>query len=461
MLTENGPRTDVTDVTTYAYYTCTTGNECGQLQTITNAPQVTTFNTYNAHGQPLTITDPNDVVTTLTYDSRQRLASRHVGSEATTFDYWPTGLLKKVTLPDFYLLYTYDNAHRLTRIDDGGGNYIVYTLDAMGNRTAENVYDPTNFLTRTHSRVFNSLNQLWKDLTAAGTVAQTTVFGYDGNGNQTTINAPLTRNTTNVYDELNRLKQVTDPANGITQFAYDANDNLTSVTDPRTKSRATPYNGFGDLKTQTSPDTGVTTNTYDSGGNLMTSTDARSAITTYTLDALNRVTSAAYKIGSTTDQTITFTYDAGTNGKGRLTGASDANHSMSWVYDAQGRVTSKGQTVGDGEQDRRLRLHQRQPDLDDDALGPVGGLRLQQQSPGHEHHGQRHDAALLRALRAVRPGARLDLGQRNARGADVRHRRQDHADRQRGSQDLRLRRCVPDHRHHRHGDAGEFVHLRL
>jgi RHS repeat-associated protein len=58
------------------------------------------------------------------------------------------------------------------------------------------------------------------------------------------------------------------------------------------------------------------------------------------------VTSAAYKIGTTTDQTIAFTYDAGTYGKGRRTGASDANHSMGWVYDAVGRVTSKSQTVG-------------------------------------------------------------------------------------------------------------------
>jgi RHS repeat-associated protein len=103
------------------------------------------------------------------------------------------------------------------------------------------------------------------------------------------------------------------------------------------------YTGFGDLKTQVSPDTGTTTNTYDSGGNLKTSTDARSAITTYTYDVLNRVATVAYKIGSTTDQTITYTYDAGTNGKGHLTGASDASHSMTWTYDAKGRVTGKTQ----------------------------------------------------------------------------------------------------------------------
>jgi RHS repeat-associated protein len=347
VLTADGPRTDVTDVTTYTYYTCTTGSQCGQLQTVTNAVgQVTTFNSYNPYGYPLTITDANGVVTTLTYDARQRLISRQVGTETTGFSYWPTGLLKKVTLPDAsYLLYSYDAAHRLTQISDGLGNSIDYTLDAMGNRTAENAYDPSNTLHRTHARVFNSLSQLYQDINAANTAAVTTTFGYDNNGNQTSVAAPLSRNTTNIYDELNRLKQITDPANGITKFKYDGNDNLTSVIDPRNLTTSYAYNGFRDLVSQISPDTGTTTNTYDSGGNLATSTDARGAVSTYTYDALNRVASVAYKIGSTTDQTITFTYDAGTNGQGHLTGTSDANHSMTWTYDALGRVTSKSQTV--------------------------------------------------------------------------------------------------------------------
>ena len=82
MLTAQGPRTDVNSTTTYTYYTCTTGYQCGEIQTITDAVgQVTTFNTYNAHGQPLTITDPNDVVTTLAYDARQRVLSRQVGTD--------------------------------------------------------------------------------------------------------------------------------------------------------------------------------------------------------------------------------------------------------------------------------------------------------------------------------------------------------------------------------------------
>jgi RHS repeat-associated protein len=349
MLTAKGPRTDVDTTTHFAYYTCTTGSQCGQLQTVTDAlGHVTTYNTYNAHGQPLTITDPNGVVTTLTYDGRLRLTSRQVGTETTGFSYWPTGLLKQVTLPDSsYVTYTYDAAHRLTQITDEAGNAIKYTLDAMGNRTAENGYDPSNVLHRTHTRTINALNKVYQEINAAGTAAVTTTFAYDDDGNQTSIQAPLSRNTANSYDELNRMTQMNDAGNGVTKFGYDANDNLTSVQDPRNFTTGYTPNGFGDVIQLTSPDTGTTHYTYDSGGNLYTSTDARGAGSTSTYDALNRPTVVAYALNGVTDQTISYTYDVGGGyGKGRLTGASDANHSLAYTYDALGRVVSKTQTMG-------------------------------------------------------------------------------------------------------------------
>jgi len=343
VLTADGPRTDVVDVTTYSYHNCSTSYQCGQLAAVTNAlGHITSYNTYNAHGQPLTITDPNSVVTTLAYDARQRLSSQSIAGETTTFDYWPTGLLKRVTQPDgSYLEYTYDAAHRLTQIADDAGNHVAYTLDAIGNRTAENTYDPSNALRRTHSRVFNNLNRLWKDVNAAGTAAVTTVYGYDANGNQTTIAAPLGRNTTNAYDGLDRLTQITDPASGLTRFTYNADDALTQVTDPRNLVTAYGVNGFGEVGSVTSPDTGTTANSHDANGNLATSTDARGTVATYSYDSLNRVTAIAYG-----DRTISFGYDAGTNGKGRLTSASDASHALSFSYDARGRVIGKGQTIG-------------------------------------------------------------------------------------------------------------------
>jgi len=343
ILTADGPRTDVSDVTTYTYYSCNTGHQCGQIQTITNAlGHTSTYNTYNAHGQPLTITGPNGVVTTLTYDLRQRLTSRDVLGEVTTFEYWPTGLLKKATLPDAsYLEYTYDAAHRLTEIADSEGNRIQYTLDAMGNRTAEQVYDSSNALSQVRTRVFDTLNRLWKEIGAAGTTNVTTTFGYDNNGNETGIAAPLGRNTSQSHDELNRLTQITDPLSGVTQYGYNALDQLISVTDPRSKVTSYTYNALGDLTHQVSPDTGATTNSYDSAGNLATTTDARGKTATYGYDALNRVTSLTYP-----DQTISYTYDSGVNQNGRLTQITDGSGSTSWTYDAQGRVLSRQQSMG-------------------------------------------------------------------------------------------------------------------
>jgi RHS repeat-associated protein len=340
MLTADGPRTDVSDVTTYTYYQCSTGNECGQLHTVSDAlSHVTTYNTYNAHGQPLTITDPNGVVTTLAYDSRQRLTSRTVGTEQTTFDYWPTGNLKKVTLPDSsYLQYTYDAAHRLTGVADGEGNHITYTLDAMGNRTHEDTYDPSNTLAFTHGHVFNNLGRLTQDVGAA---SQTTSYFYDPNGNVDTVTDPMNRLVDNDYDELNRLTRVTDPQQSVTQYAYDANDNLSSVTDPRNLTTSYTYNGFGDIKQLTSPDTGVTQYVPDTAGNVDLATDARSKSADYAYDALNRVTSITYS-----DQTISFAYDQGTNGVGRLTQVTDGSGTTQWTYDALGRVATKQQTVG-------------------------------------------------------------------------------------------------------------------
>ncbi len=343
--TATGSRTDITtDVTNYTYYNCTTGGMCGQVDTVKNGlNQITTFNTYNAYGEPLTITDPNGVVTTLTYDARERVTSKEVGTETTQYSYWPIGLLHVVTLPDASTVsYAYDGAHRLQNITDGAGNEITYSLDALGNHTADSISNALKNLGFYHERFFNTLSELYQDVNNGSPPATyTTTYGYDAQGNQTSIAAPLGRNTTPAYDALNRLDQITDPNSGITKIGYDANDNVASVLDPRSLTTSYTHDGFNEVTKLVSPDTGTNTSTYDSAGNVKKTTDARDAVATSTYDALNRLTKLAYA-----DQTIKYGYDAGAHGKGHLTSASDANHSMSWTYNAQGRITGKAQIVG-------------------------------------------------------------------------------------------------------------------
>jgi YD repeat-containing protein len=349
VLTFDGPRTDVSDLTTYTYYdnaaSCSGAlMGCrGQVETITNAAgHVTSITEYNAHGQPLTIVDPNGLATTLAYDSRQRLSSRSVGSEITSYDYDGVGQLTKVTLPDgSFLSYTYDASHRLTEITDNLGNRIVYTLDTMGNRTLEQVRDPLNTLAQTRSRVFNTLNRLSQEIGAA---SQTTTYGYDNQGNVTSIDGPLAGAadvTTNTYDALNRLVRVTDPNLGEVNYGYNALDQLTSVSDLRSLVTTYSIDGLGNLNQQVSPDTATTTNTYDAAGNLLTQTDAKSQLTSYVYDALNRVTSITYQGGVV----HSYQYDQGVNGKGRLTQITEPNSTTQYVYDPKGRLVTETRTI--------------------------------------------------------------------------------------------------------------------
>ena len=163
VLTEDGPRTDVNDITTYAYYSDTTANHLpGDLQSVTNAAgKVTSYSKYNKHGQLLESTDPNGVVTVNTYDLRQRLLSTTVGGQTTSYSYDPMGQLKKVTLPDqSWVGYDYDDAHRQIAVYDNKGNRTEYILDNAGNRTGETTKDPSGALKRQLSRSIDALGRV-------------------------------------------------------------------------------------------------------------------------------------------------------------------------------------------------------------------------------------------------------------------------------------------------------------
>ena len=148
-----GPRTDVVQKTVYVYYPPGSGNNTGQLYTVTDPlNHTTTYAGYDASGRVGTITDANGVVTTYTYYSRGWLKSATTTVGATTYDsvsysYYPTGQLQQVLFNTGYQLnYSYDPAHRLTDIVDGAGNRIHYVLDLVGNVTERDVTDSTGVL---------------------------------------------------------------------------------------------------------------------------------------------------------------------------------------------------------------------------------------------------------------------------------------------------------------------------
>lgn len=393
VLSVDGPRTDVSDVTTYTYYQTTDLSDCvtqggachymGDLQATTNAlGQVTQYLSYDQNGRVKRMEDANGVLTDLTYSPRGWLLTRSVGGgvcyhgcgqmAVTRFQYDNVGNVTKITQPDgAYLSYGYDDAHRLTDITDNVGDHIHYTLDAAGNRTDEKTFDPSGNLKRELSRQYDQLDRLWKALNFSGVAVQTYqnpvdappsgityTNGYDGNGNAIYSADANSVGTEQQYDPLNRLvKTLQDHAgtgstkDTATQYAYDARDNLRSVTDPDNLVTNYTYDGLNNLTQLQSPDTGTTTYGtttqpgYDAAGNRLMQTDANGITVAYSYDALNRLTGIAYP---TTSLNVTYAYDVPATGCyniGRLTQITDSSGSTAYCYDRRGNVLNKVQVT--------------------------------------------------------------------------------------------------------------------
>ncbi|MBW8828405.1 MAG: RHS repeat protein [Burkholderiales bacterium] len=176
VLTAKGPRTDVNDMTTYAYYTDTTADHTlGDLQSVTNpAGHTTQYVKYDKAGRVLRSIGAAGATTDLAYKPRGWVESVTVKpadggtAQVTTYSYDAAGQLKQVTLPDAVTLqYTYDDAHRLTGITDGAGNTVTYTLDNAGNRAGETLKDAGGTLARNITRVFDALGRV-QQVTGAG-----------------------------------------------------------------------------------------------------------------------------------------------------------------------------------------------------------------------------------------------------------------------------------------------------
>lgn len=391
-LSVDGPRTDVSDVTTYTYYQNTDLSGCsalggachyaGDLLQVTNAlGQSTTYISYDKNGRVTRMSDANGTLTDMAYHARGWLLTRTVRANAdgsasandatSTFAYDKVGQVKQTTQPDgAYLIYNYDDAHRLTDITDKLGNLIHYTLDAAGNRTAEMSVDPFNTMRRQISRQYNQLNRLTKVFNAAGYAVQqysnpadappagiTYTDGYDSNGNAIYSVDGNSVGTEQQYDPLNRLvKTLQDHAgtgatkDTTTQYAYDARDNLRSVADPDNLTTNYTYDGLSNLTNLSSPDTGGTFYGYDAAGNRKTQTDARGIVTAYNYDVLNRLIGISYP---TSSLNIIYAYDlpntatgcASSYPIGRLSRMTDSSGSTVYCYDRRGNVTSKTQLL--------------------------------------------------------------------------------------------------------------------
>ncbi len=163
-----------------------------------------------------------------------------------------------------------------------------------------------------------------------------------------------------------------------TLYTYNALGNLTCVEQHGTASLGTgcgspassdatspwrvrrfTYDSLSRLLTAHNPESGTIASSYDSNGNLLQKTSPApnqigSAIQTisYCYDSLNRVTGKAYSARTCQNgqlpagtAVVSYTYDQGANGIGRMTSLTDQAGSGSYSYDVMGREASEQRMI--------------------------------------------------------------------------------------------------------------------
>ena len=354
----DGPRTDVLDITDLTYYAndALAGNNRARLKTINRAGLITRDNIqYSATGQVLSEQRLNGVTYNYTYypgnDRLETLTQSHdTETRVTRWTYLATGEVKSITLGHgttsaTTVTLSYDDARCLTRITDGLGNYINYTLDTESNRTDENIYDSTGVL----QRALNQTYDIYSNLDVNTQANQITDYDFNADGTLGTKTDGNSNVSQYSYDTIKRLTTITHDVGGldantqntVTQFAYDVHDRATSITDPNQATTTYSYDDFGNLLSQTSPDTGTTRYTYDLANNLISRTDANGITLSYAYDALNRLTSITAPDAS---NNVSYVYDTCANGQGRLCSITKNNLVTSYSYNAFGDITTHQNT---------------------------------------------------------------------------------------------------------------------
>jgi RHS repeat-associated protein len=358
----DGPRTSVSDITTIDYYADdpVEGNNRARMKKVTAPLGVVFYDniTYTATGKQASYTTGSNLQVDFTYDAgNDRLQTQTLTdlssskSRTTRWTYTATGKVASITQADATpeattLTFAYDDADRLTRIYDGFGNYMEFTLDTEGNVTDESIYDSADVLQKALNKTFDAYNRL--DIATQANETRNRDFAPDGTLDQETDGKNVVTNYS--YDALRRLTSITqdvggtDPssANALTQFDYDVQDNLTSVTDPNGGQTQYVYDDLGNRLSLSSPDTGTATYTHDEAGNTLSATDAKGQVFNYSYDALGRL-QAVDAPGIADD--ITYAYDTCTNGAGRLCSVTNSTATVTYAYTTFGDISQVDQTI--------------------------------------------------------------------------------------------------------------------
>ena len=335
----NGNITSVTDplgnITTYAY-----DSRNRQFSKI-NALAQSETQAYDLNGNLKSVTDISGNTTTYAYDAADQLISKTLpGSVTYRYEYDGVGNQTATVDPTGARVeQTFDANGLTTAVIESNGDKEAYQYDEVGNLIHTERLDSSGSIYYFEDSAYDKLSKLIQTVAGMG---QTTNFGYDANGNLSSITDPLNRLKAHDYDAVNRLVQVTDAAGGITRYSYDGVGNLIGVSDPAGLVTQYVYDALNRRIQLDSPDTGITQTEYDANGNITTQTDSRGIFVTNEYDVLNRRIATHYPDPA---EDRVYYYDDGTNGAGRLTGYDDDSGQTRFTYDSRGNILTESRSI--------------------------------------------------------------------------------------------------------------------
>lgn len=299
------------------------------LVSLTDRLTNTTTFAYNANGQILAQVDALGITNEYLYDASQRLAEfRRAGQTLERFTYDAVGRVRTRTdATGLTVTNDYNALNQVLRVTYPDGRFESYAYSTCCPRLLDSVTDRGG---RTSVFIHDALKRLIQTVNPEGGITQ---FGYDANGNRTSLTDPNGNATTFDYDLDNRLIRKTYADGKGLSFRYDADGLLTTRTNARGITTAYTYDANHNLLTTAySDDTPGVTNTYDAFNRLTLVKDGVGT-NAYAYDANSRLASFD---GPWADDTITYAFDA----LGRRTNLlAQGSQPTGYDYDALNRLT--------------------------------------------------------------------------------------------------------------------------
>lgn len=339
-------------------------------QSITNAKNHGTTYVYNyLFGVPASITDANGAQTLTNYDSFGRTTDVSVTDPVNTsqtltqssYSYDDTSSPASMTTTtlshnngeDSIEKMFFDGLGRViqTRAEAAGSNTVVADIvyDSRGN-TAEQylpvfgtgwAYTPVNQAHVYTAYTYDALSRPLSSTTPLGT----TYYAYDDW--MTTITDPngkQTKTTIDAYQSVVEVEQYDDTTPVTTGYAYNALQQLTHMTNANGNIKTFTYNLLGRKLTETDwhvpGDTTVSTKVYDydTNGNVIQQTDSKNQIVVLAYDELDRLLTEDFT--GDTMVNVTYAYDTGTYGIGKIASVTSDGSSKTYAYDILGRLVT-------------------------------------------------------------------------------------------------------------------------